>query len=253
MTERSDCDVFMERLDELKPDSPPEALERLREHAASCAECRTLLRVHEHVSETPLEELEAEVPEEFVEGMWTRVESQLGAGRRRGRAWLVPALAAASVALAVASGYLFREIQALREQERALGRQVALQQRWLAELDLRSSVGAAARTAALGGSPTWQRALARKEQVSVEELTALIAGIPRGTTIVGPEYTGRLLDKWIFLRSTLPQHVLSEIRLEDGLQADEALRLLRALRIPPNTRITTSRILGFTVGARGAG
>ena len=98
----------------------------------------------------------------------------------------LPILALITGTLLVAcSGLLLREVARLRERESALVEHVADQERWLAELDLRTAVTPVARTAGLAGSRSWQRVLARTDRrrfsrvPSVETKSALAPAVAK--------------------------------------------------------------------------
>jgi len=144
------CENFLERLDGLMARAPRSGQEYggpewagLEAHATSCADCARLLRVHRQLAAPTSEEIEEQVPEDLVTGMWARVaaatagatagtgpgEQAAGSPRVisappvrppavvRPRSWIVPALAAAVMVLLFATGYLVAEVRQLHRQE----------------------------------------------------------------------------------------------------------------------------------------
>ncbi len=259
MTKNNDCEVFQDRLDALSGGKlPDKAVEQLRDHARGCVECAMLLEMHEHLASPPLADLEDAVPDELVASVWPRVEAAIAtraSARLRGSrgwhgwAWLVPALAAATLVLFVGSGLLFRELVRLRQREEVLVQRVAEQERWLAELELRTASDPVARTAGLAGRAAWERALARRTSVSVAELAAMLRSLPATATILGAaqaEEAAGSLPSWL---ATAWRGPLAELDSEDGIQARELLRLLERLDVDPERRVSTARLLALSRGA----
>jgi len=252
VTKKIDCDVFQDQLDALQRRAlPDDGLQQLQLHARSCPDCGMLLKLHEHLLAYPLGDLEAAVPDELVASVWPRVQADVATHEStrlresrgwQGWGWLVPAMAAATLLLFIASGFLFKELRQVRQREGVLVQQIAEQERWLAELDLRSAPSAAARTAALAGSRSWQRMLSRMESVSVSDLNALVEGLPARTTILTAAEAERLVGRVPYLRSGAWKAALAETRIEDGIQAGELLRLLESLDVDPDRTIPTTRI-----------
>ena len=203
-----DCQVFEDQLDALLNRTlPEEGGRQLQLHASSCPDCAMLLRVQEHLKLPPLEELEAEVPEDLLASVWSGVES--GIEERGGMApardseklpadispdvsaetpgtrrfgWFVPTLAAASVALLLSTGFLFSELRRSEGRERQLVQQVGDLDRWIAGQDGGSEL--VRRTAELAGGRTNRAraldfALSGQENITVETLLALLEKYPK--------------------------------------------------------------------------
>ncbi|NIR44676.1 MAG: hypothetical protein GWN99_10255 [Gemmatimonadetes bacterium] len=252
MKKSIDCEVFEDQLETLKTGTLlDDGIEQLQRHAASCPDCAMLLRMHEQLEPESLKELERSVPDEYVDSMWSRVRAEIATREStRGRIgrgwtasrWLVPTLAAASIALLVSTAFLLGELSRVRASERALAREVAEHDRRLADLELTSSEGSAA-LAGLTGR-TWERQLARRESVSMGELREMLGRVPPETTILGPT---RLdlgeLPTWVALGW---RDALDEIDGEDGVQAGELLRALEKVDLGPDTRIPVDRLLAVT-------
>jgi hypothetical protein len=258
VTRDSDCEVFQDQLDTLQAGMlPEEGVEQLRNHAASCEDCAMLLRVHEHLATLPLGELEAAVPDELVASVWPRVAAEIATGEsarlRESRGWqrwgwLAPAMAAATLLLFIGSGLMYQELRESRRRESALLEQIAERERWLAELDLRSSADPVARTAGLAGQATWERALARRRSVSVADLTRMLSSLPATTTILDASQLEALYGSIPFWLAPVVRRAAAEVRAEDGLQAGELTRLVEALAVDPSRRISTARLLALARG-----
>lgn len=255
MTRKIDCEVFQDQLDALARGTlSEEGIAELRLHAGSCQDCAVLLRMHEHLEGLSVVAGEAAVPDEWVSSMWPRVQADVATreSRRLQRSlhrrwsWLVPAMAAATLLLAIASGLLFVELKGLRYREQILVQQVQEQQRWLAELDVRTSASAVARTAGLAGTSTWERVLAHRESMRVSELSDLLAGLPPSTTILSAADVRGLIRRVPYLRTGAWETVFAEIRIEDGLQAGEALQLIEVLNVPVDRSIPMARVLNLS-------
>jgi hypothetical protein len=259
VTRNPDCEVFQDQLDALQAGAlPEEGIEQLRLHATSCGDCAMLLRLHEYLAAQPLGELEAAVPDELVASVWPRVRAEIATGESvrlresrgwQGWSWLAPAMAAATLLLFIGSGLMYQEVRELRRRETALVQQVAEQERWLAELDLRTSTDPVARTAVLAGRPTWERALARRRSVSVAELSRMLGSLPATTTIFDASDTEALyanLPSWL---ATAARNLAAEVPVGDGLQAGELRTLVESLGVDSSRRISTTRLLALAGGS----
>ncbi len=248
-----DCQVFHDRLEGLqRGDLAEEVAAQLREHAGTCPDCGMLLQLMERLAVPTREELEAAVPDAYVNSMWERVQSAVAVedsefriGGRQARRWLVPTLAAASLFLLLATGLLVGELRRMREREQALVQQIAEHERWLTELDLRTRSDLVARTAGLVGSQAWERLLARRERVSIGDLEALLARLPARATVLSAA-------EWQGLQGTLPLwfgsvwgSAMEAVEAEDGVQAAELLDVLAALDLEPDRRISMARLLAL--------
>jgi anti-sigma factor RsiW len=256
-----DCDVFQDQLDALDEGTlPDESREQLRLHAASCPECAMLLKMHEHTAAPSRAGLEAVVPDDLLASMLPRVRAAIGDRRavsardsRRGRGpgWLVPTMVAATIILALGVGFLFTQLRQLQGREQALARQVVEQQRWLAELDSRMSSNAVVRTAALAGRTAWERALARRQNVSVAELGDMLRRVPASTTVLSASQLQSLIMGVPSWARAAWNEALSDVDRGDGIQAGELLQLLQALPVNPERTMPTARILGLLKGGAG--
>jgi hypothetical protein len=253
-----DCDVFQDQLDALDEGTlPDEGWEQLRLHAASCPECAMLLKMHEHTAAPSRADLEAVVPDDLLASMLPRVEAAIGERqavsirdwrRGRGPGWLVPAMAAAIVLLALGVGFLFTQLQQLQGSEQVLARQVVEQQRWLAELDVRMSANAVVRTAALAGRTAWERALARRQNVSVAELGDMLRRVPASATVLSASQLQALIGGVPSWARAGWSEALSDVDRGDGIQAGELRQLLQALPVDPERTMPTARIFGLLKG-----
>lgn len=263
MSHKADCDVFQEQLDALLGDRLPDAgLEQLRLHAASCADCALQLRVQEHLASPSLRDLEGQISDELAGSVLPRVLAEIAAhqastqrapGKWYGWSRLVPTLAAATLLLFVGSGLLYLQVRQLREQEAFLVRQVTEQGRRLAQLDVRTSMDPVARAASLAGRGLWERALSRRNSVTVSELERMLQSTPASTTIFSAAESEALtesLPRWMM--ALIREH-LADIQANDGIQAGELLQVVRSLDIETDRRISTSRILAVSRQAASLG
>ncbi len=259
MTRNPDCDVFQDQLDALEAGAlPEEGMEQLRAHADSCGDCAMLLRVHEHLAAPPLGDLEAAVPDELIASVWPRVRAEIATGESarlresrgwQGWSWLAPAMAAATLLLFIGSGLMYQEVRELRRREDALVQQVAQQERWLAELDLRTSTDPVVRTAGLAGRAAWERALARRKSVSVAELAGMLRSLPANTTILSASQAETLTGSLPFWMVSALRGTLEGIEAENGVQAGELSQLLEDLDVDSERRVPTARILALFRGS----
>lgn len=139
------CENFMERLEAMASHAMPgEELVRLEKHADGCPDCAMLLRLHVHLADESLADVETRVPDALVAGMWTRLQAEMrgrtgtaashaptnrwqhrfcslrGTRPRSAAGWLVPALAASVMILLFGGGYLLGEVNQLKQRERLL-------------------------------------------------------------------------------------------------------------------------------------
>ena len=256
-----DCQIFEDQLDGLvKGTLPEEGARQLRIHAASCPDCSMLLRVQEHLALPALEELEAQVPEDLLASVWPRVEAEVesGAGdvpaetgfpmgHQGGRikrfSWLVPTLAAASVALLFSTGLLYSELKRSEAREVQLARQVGEMDRWMAGLD--GGSGLVQRTAELaGGGKNRARAvgyaLSGGESLTLDSLLDLLGRYPQGKILFDAsqllalsETTSRPPPE---LREilTLLGDALTTLGDADGVRVGEFAEWLASSSLPPD-------------------
>jgi hypothetical protein len=252
----TDCEVFQDQLDALNEGTlGEEGIEQLRRHADSCLDCAKLLDIHERLTSPSVVELEAAVPDQYVSSMWERVRADVAAqesGRRwrpgvwQPSRWLVPTMAAASLFLLFATGFLLGELKRLRGREQVLVQRVIEHEKWLAELDLRTTTDPLARTAGLVTKRPWERVLSRRESVSISELEELLERLPARTTIVGASEWEALLESVPFWMNSAWRGAIELVRADDGIQPGELLELLGNLDVDPSRKISTNRILALT-------
>ncbi len=207
-----DCRVFEDQLDSLVSGSLPEdGIDQLKLHASSCHACMMLFRVKEHLLTPSLGDLEESVPEEMVASMWQRVEAEVRprseadlaltpghasepssdpvydrAPTPMRRSWLLPTLAAASVALLFSTGFLLTRLRTVEAGAIALQTQIGDLQRDMVELDARTEW--VERTGQLAGSRRTQtRALGYlltgQESVTVADLVRLLGMYPANRVV----------------------------------------------------------------------
>jgi hypothetical protein len=190
-----DCQVFEDQLDALLANNlSDEGTRQIQLHALACPDCAMLVRVQEHLALPSLEELEAAVPEELLASMWPKVQAEVAPqpvdapidvpeepSGLRSFPWLVPTLAAASVALLFSTGFLFSELRQTKARGMQLAEQIGELETGLAELDPKTEW--VERTAQLaGGERNRARALnyvlAGQESITVEALMELLGKYP---------------------------------------------------------------------------
>jgi hypothetical protein len=212
-----DCQVFEDQLDAFMDGAlPEEGIGQLRLHAQSCEDCAMLIRVKEHLALPSLEELEAAVPETLLGSLWPRIEAEakedlrgvspafrstvsrvFSSGRSaatdmrpgvsaatfrdRPGTWLIPSLAAASMALLFSTGFLFSEVRRVEDEGSRLVEQVEDLQWEIRALDMRTEW--VERTAQLAGrrrseARTLDYLLIGKESVTVAALVDLLEMYP---------------------------------------------------------------------------
>ena len=274
-----DCQIFADQLDSLvRGELSGEGMRHLRIHAESCAECGMQLRVQEHLVEPSLEQLETQVPEEMVAGMWNAVREDLSSRRvqeggralldkaipetgtdavprtggevrtharfRRPISWLVPTLAAATLILLFSTGFLYRQSARLQARAQALAQQVEDQQHWMTELGSNAS-DPVARTAALAGRSPWGRALSRQDEISLSGLRGLLARAPGDRIIMTQAQRDAVLRNRLPLSPPVLRDVLGRIPGDDGVTAGELLRALDELNASPDMTVPTSELMAL--------
>lgn len=255
MIDRNQCEPYQDVLDRLFEGTASESdRRRLREHAHGCPDCHALLDLHRHVRGRPLSELETEVPAEAVDGMWTRVDAEMSRGVRKappvpGAAsvwrWVAAAQAAAIVVLAAGAIYLFGELNTMKGREMDLADRVASQQRYLAELDRRTSARASDGGWQTAGTD-WTRRLGGEGDVSIAEITRYLRRLPVNAPVLDAAGARRLLSGFPAALPAddfpSPDGELRGVDPNDGLDAGEALALIEALDLDPTYRLPASRI-----------
>ncbi|HSG29477.1 MAG TPA: hypothetical protein VLA34_13440 [Candidatus Krumholzibacterium sp.] len=255
MDDRIDCERFQDILDATLPGLPRgDSLDILEKHARSCAECAMILRVHLDLARTSEEELAGAVPEGLAGGMWEKVTgaiSRPGAGPDRPRdqrRWFGPAVAglsAAVVLLVLVSVFLLAEISRMRTNERSLHARLSSQEEKLATLIRERSSASGALNASGNRETGWRLAAFFSGGITVAELSDAISGMDPASTLLGPaEFSEAAAPGWTMKRTAGPI-VTPGVDLSDGLQAGEALILLRRTGIDPGTRITREKITEF--------
>jgi hypothetical protein len=156
-------------------------------------------------------------------------------------------MAAATVLLAVATGLLFKELTRVQARERVLARTVAEQQMWLTDLDDRTSTNANVLAAGLAGRG-WTRALSRREQISVAELSELLQRLPARTTVLTTAQAEMLMEAVPLWTPSGWKGAIGEVETQDGIRAGELLELLERWDVDPDMTLRTSRLLGLLRG-----
>jgi hypothetical protein len=198
-----------------------------------------------------LEALEAQVPDEWVTGMWDAVQGARArsatspARPRRARRWVMPALAAAVVALLFANGLTFQALRRARAHETDLATQLLDQQRRLAALEESGARGPlrgnrVARSM-LPGRDAWVRSLESGGELTLDDLRALLGELPAGTPIMDGAQAGsragaRLLPgAW--------RQAFTELDTTGPLTAGDLLDILNRLDLPGSTSVPRARLI----------
>jgi hypothetical protein len=249
VTDPIDCRFFEDQLDALvRGELPDHGRVALRAHAGACAACASLLRVQEHVHGPRLAALEAQVPEAWVASMWDDVQGALASprerramGMRRGVRWAVPVLAAATVALLLASGLAFRALRRAEAREIVLSEQILDQQRRLAELE-GPTVERAGAGAGLAASDAWVRSLRARREVTVAELRAALRALPADTRLISSSRAG-VLDAAPFVPGVWREAFARLDATRRDVTAEDLLDLLDELDLAAGTSVPTARLL----------
>lgn len=261
--EDMDCQIFQDQLDSLEGGTlSEEGLRQLRLHAASCPECAMSLRIVEHLISPSLEELEARVPDELLASLWTGVSAETsdsGAtrspSRRRGgrsRGWLVPTLAAASVALFLSTGFLFVRWRGAESMGARLASEVAELRRETAGSGARPEW--VQRTAQLAGSRRTQAraldfALLGQDTVTVQALLDLLEQLPPDLVLFETSRVEGLLGAPVRpppeLREILVgmAGAISTLEEDRGVRVGDLERWLAASGLPRNLSVPKAVLL----------
>lgn len=171
--------------------------------------------------------------------------SGMGTGAGSGFRWLVPALAAAALALLFSTGFLTLELHKLQDQEALLAQQVAEQQRWLSELEVGANADPVARTAALAGRNPWLRALGRQESISIQGLRVLLGRMPGDRMIMTQAQLDAALRSRTPLGMPLLREVLTGIEGRDGVRVRDLIQALDGLEVGPDVAVPTADLVSL--------
>jgi hypothetical protein len=247
MNDPVDCLVFEDQLDAwMRGELPDEGVTQLQAHAAGCRACSTLARVGEGLSGPSLAELEAMVPDAWVDAMGERVEAALrerGATRPGRRSWVVPTLAAASVALLFTSGLAFRALGRAAVREEVLAEQVLDQQRRLTEQGA-SAADPTRRGSVVAGRAASLRSLGREGwqgPLTVADLRALLDELPAATPVIRAA-NARALSGSRLIPATW-REALAGLDTGRDVTAGDLLGVLDGLELPGATTVPAGRIL----------
>ncbi len=251
MINHNECEAFQDRLDLLGGKPPTgDDQKKLEGHAAACPDCATILDAYLHLMGPSNEELEAAVPREMTDTMWSRVAAKTidrGAlpGSRRISLFriLVPTLAAAVVVLVFALGFMLGELRHLR----------GVEKRMAAELERRDETITALQigrddTPGLLASERFRSLVRRKfmqdrDAYSVGELIALLEQLPPDTKLLNAHEVDALVG-WRGKSSFSPYSAqLRSVDYSNGLEAREAIMLIELLGIDPDELIPRERIV----------
>lgn len=254
MTENGGCDQFQDELDKIFEGEASETdTLRVKRHAESCPDCAMILKIQDNLGTAPLNELEAAVPDDLVDGMWPRVEREITRDDRRRAAesprrplwhWVTAAQAAAIVLLAVAGTIQFSELRQVRVRELALAEQVAVQRDQLAALEWRTEQVFSRPPEFAGGE--WRQRFGRSDRFTVGEMARFLEKLPPDTQVLNARETRGMMAMLPRLVTGAGTEELAGIHAGDGLQAGEALRVIAALNLDPSQRFPASLIEKFS-------
>jgi hypothetical protein len=158
----------------------------------------------------------------------------------------VPALSTAVVILLLGGGMMFHELRKLREHENELSHRIEQQERLMPQGGPAVAPSVGIRDRLVRSSGNWTRVLARQEETSVAQLESLLERLPPSTQILEADEAAILIaryDQWV---ENIWNGAATGIDAHDGLQADEMIRLIRALNPDPETRIPTARLISLS-------
>lgn len=264
MNDRVDCLVFGDQLDALVTGTlPAPAVDHLRAHAAVCAECEALFRVHEHLAQPSLAELEARVPGGLLEELPDRVMDairteaapagqggRVGPGPGRGSGVvgriglrLVPWLAAASLALLASTAFLAREVGQLRGREQVLA--MELEARRAQVQGLQASLDPARPAAASRRPGTRPGLFPLRETVTVEVLVEFLGGLPPARVVLSEAEVQALLRRPGELGGPALRSLVARLPLEGGITAGDLVAALTGPGIRPEVEIDAGRLMNL--------
>jgi hypothetical protein len=246
-----DCRVFEDQLDLADAGSlPDDASALLHAHAAVCPSCATLLRLRAHLPGPSLADLEARVPEAWVDGMVPAVQRALEARERQGgeavgptgrrRGFALPLLVAAVVALLLSTGLALVALDRSRDRAEVLAAQLLDQERRLAAFEAPSTPGAIP-AARLTSRESWLRELESTEVLTVSDLKALLEQLPGDMALMGPRRTRELArSRWV---PSPWREAFRALPDDGGATAADLLDTLDRIGLPLDAVVPTRRLL----------
>jgi hypothetical protein len=160
--------------------------------------------------------------------------------------WLVPALSTAVVVLLIGGGLMFEELRELQRREDALSDRVERQEHLMREGGFTAAASVGIGDRLVLSSSNWTRVLARQEETSIAQLQSLLERLPPATQILDSEETAKLIARYNWWIEGTLDETAPGIDPRDGLQAEEMIRLIRALDPDPDTRIRTERLISLS-------
>ena len=249
MRDAVDCGVFEDQLDAgLAEELPVETAGRLWAHAAACSPCRALLGLRSLVPGPSLANLEARVPDEWIDEMEPAVRRALvrpptsarrsDAGRPRGSK--VPLLVAAVVALLISTGLAVLELDRSRERGDALAAQLLDQQRRIAQLETSSTLVAASGPSS-SSRESWLQVLGDRPSLTVAELRDLLEQFPDDVALLGPARTRALAgSRWV---PSPWREAFETLPSDAGATAGDLRNALDLIGLPEDATVPTRRLL----------
>jgi hypothetical protein len=188
-----------------------------------------------------LKSLEGEVPDEWVGGMWKDVEGRISGRRPSRNAWLVPTLAAASVALLVSSLWSLGALHASRGREALLLNELRAQEARLALPAEASPPSRLGRTRDAAIRAGWVRSLEGRRSVPVDEFLEILAALPPGTVLLDEGRVRAVLEARLVPAAW--RRVLDGLDTEGPLRAGDLLNALRLMDLPSGATVPAGRLL----------
>ena len=249
MNSQNGCEVFQEQLDRLggKPPTDDERKE-LEGHAAACPDCATILGAYMHLMGPSNEELEAAVPREMTDTMWSRVAAKtidrgIAPGLRRVSLFriLVPTLAAAVVVLVFALGFMLGELRHLRGVETRMAAELERRDETITALQLGRDDTPGLLASERFRGLVRRRFLQDRDAYRVSELIALLEQLPPDTRLLSAREVDALLGGGGGSSLSLYNAQLRRVDYSNGLDAREAIMLIEILGIDPDELVPRER------------
>lgn len=192
--------------------------------------------------DTPsLASLEASVPDEWAESMWGAVESRIAPRRPAIHPWLVPSLAAASVALLATSLLSIGALRATQEREATLLDDLRRQEVQIAALAAAPAPAPVGRMRNAAIRAGWVRSLEGRRSVPVDEFVRILADLPPRTILLDEARARAIVETRIVPQAW--RRALDGLLTDGPLRAEDLLAALRRMDLPPGTTVPAARLL----------
>ncbi len=249
MNSHNECEAFQERLDRLggKPPTGDERKE-LEGHTAGCPDCATILDAYMHLVGPSNEELEATVPREMTDTMWSRVAAMtidrgIAPGLRRTSLFriLVPTLAAAVVVLVFTLGFMLGELRHLRGVEARMAAELERRDETITALQLGRDDTPGLLASERFRGLVRRRFLQDRDAYRVGELIALLEQLPPDTKLLNAREVDALVGGGGGSSFSPYNAQLRSVDYSNGLDAREVIMLIEMIGIDPDEMISRER------------